>query len=181
VKKTRAWFLGTFAAAGASAIAVAVTLGTGACSSNEVTPIDSAALADAAAGGDGSASDGGPTNADASNTDSGFLELDAGPVDAGQCTDEPMFEAGFHASCSTCMAASCCAQVKNCDGVPDCVSFAQCYAGCELDGGGQGACTTFCIAGKDGGAIQQVYFALIKCGNDNCHNDGGTGVADCPF
>lgn len=163
---------------GLVAIGAAVAITTTACSDKDIT-----ALPDDAGGTNGEGGTGPETGsaADAGSNDSAFVQFDSAPPDAGQCVNEPILAAGYQTSCSTCLATECCAEVKACGNSPDCKSFAQCYAGCKLDGGSLSACQNTCIAGKDGGALAPVYNPLNTCGGTKCHNDGGAGVPLCPF
>lgn len=169
----RFFLLGVFAIGSAGAMAAT------ACSSDDKVSVGGDPDGGTNEAGAGSETGSGP---DAGGPqDSGFVQEDSAKPDAGKCSNEAIFKAGFQASCSTCLSNNCCAEVKNCEAIPDCQSFAQCYAGCKLDGGTQSACQSTCIAGKDGGAIQAPYFALLSCGDKTCHNDGGAGVPLCPF
>lgn len=141
-----------------------------ACSSDETTnPTAADAAADAAVV---TPEDAAP---DASVTDGGVLFApDTGTPDAGACPpSQPLFASGFQPACVSCLGASCCAQVKACEGVADCKAFAQCFAGCMADGGTKSPCQTTCIVGKDGGAIQVPYNELVLCGGNAC--------AACPY
>lgn len=162
-----------FAAAACSSDSPEATFGDGGSSGG-----DGATTGD----GGGSGNDGGTDN------DSGFAG-DSGTVDAGQCANEPLLAAdgGYRASCATCLNDNCCAQVKACEGNADCKEFASCYAVCELskpaDAGTQ-YCVAHCAQGKDAsalGAMQPIYNALVLCGGNSCHNDGGASVPQCPF
>lgn len=163
---------------------IALTLGYGlialmaACSEDKAaTP---APTADDAGDGDAVAADTGANDSQVA-ADSPFAP-DSGPPDSGTCTtSQPLFASGFAASCATCLAPACCAQIRACEAIDDCRTFAQCFAACLGDGGAQGACTSTCIAGKDGGAIQSAYNQLVLCGGSNCNNDGGASAPQCPF
>jgi hypothetical protein len=125
--------------------------------------------------------DSGPATPDSGGDTGGFVG-DSGTADVGPCPpSEPLYSAGIEPSCSTCLSAHCCSEVKACEGIEDCKTFLQCYAPCRVDGGAQGSCTSTCIAGKDGGAIQSAFNAVVLCGGNNCNNDGGAAAPKCPF
>lgn len=159
-----------------------------ACSNNDTS---STPTEDGGAGGDGSATtdSGGGTGDGGTTEDSGFSNQDSGPVDAGPCGNEHLLAAdgGFRPSCATCLQDKCCAQVKACEGNPDCAEFATCFAECELSkpgDAGSNYCTAKCAQGKDASALsgmQSVYNALILCGGNSCHEDGGASAPQCPF
>lgn len=142
-----------------------------ACSSDETT---TPTAADAAADAAGATPEGAAPDA-SGVTDGGLLFApDTGTPDAGACPpSQPLFASGFQPACVSCLGASCCAQVKACEGVADCKAFAQCFAGCMADGGTKSPCQTTCIVGKDGGAIQVPYNELVLCGGNAC--------ASCPY
>lgn len=157
-------------------VGAAVAITTTACSDKDIT-----ALPDTDGGtGEGGTGPETASGSDAGPNDSGFVQVDSAPPDAGQCTNEPILAAGYQASCSTCLAAECCAEAKACGNSADCKAFAQCYAGCKLDGGAVGSCQSTCLAGKDAG-LAAVYNPFNTCGGTKCHNDGGGGVPLCPF
>jgi len=172
--KTRVWLL-VVAAVGSAAAMAAM-----ACSSdNSSTP-----AADSDAGPEASASDSGA--ADGSEpVDTGLIVTDTGTPDAGQCANEELVgpDGGYRPTCASCLAASCCAQVKNCEANPDCAAFARCYAECKLESpdASLSACQSKCIVGRDASALQSTYNPLTLCGGSSCHNDGDAGAPQCPF
>ncbi|MFO0670250.1 MAG: hypothetical protein U0235_11570 [Polyangiaceae bacterium] len=171
--KTRVWLL-VVAAVGSAAAMAAM-----ACSSDS----SSTPAADSDAGPEASAADAGTEAGEP--VDTGVIVTDAGTPDAGQCANEELVGAdgGYRPSCASCLAASCCAQVKNCEANPDCAAFARCYAECKLESpdASLSACQSKCIVGRDASALQSTYNPLTLCGGSSCHNDGDAGAPQCPF
>lgn len=173
--KTRLWLV-TIALAGSAAAMTAA-----ACSNSDKTDV----AADGDAGAEASTADAGGTTDSGGAVDTGTIVTDSGTPDAGQCADEALVgpDGGYRPSCAACLATSCCAQVKTCEGNPDCVAFAACYSECKLASpdASLSACQSKCIVGRDASALQSTYNPLTLCGGSACHNDGDAGAPQCPF